>query len=125
MMSRYSEQIIDKKTVLAKAFFNVAKKIDLSQAQLAAILGVSLPTISRLKTKLKLDPNSKQGELALLLIKLYIVLYDLNGGDLDWIHHFLNSKNQVTGGIPIKQIETAYGLVRVLQVVKAIQNKSF
>lgn len=125
MMSRYSEQIIDKKTVLAKAFFNAAKKIDLSQAQLAAILGVSLPTISRLKTKLKLDPNSKQGELALLLIKLYIVLYDLNGGDLDWIHHFLNSKNQVTGGIPIRQIETARGLVLVLQFVEAIRNKTF
>lgn len=124
-MSRYSEQIIDKKTVLAKAFFNAAKKIDLSQAQLAAILGVSLPTISRLKTKLKLDPNSKQGELALLLIKLYIVLYDLNGGDLDWIHHFLNSKNQVTGGIPIRQIETARGLVLVLQFVEAIRNKTF
>ena len=122
-MPIFSAQIIDKKTILAKSFFNTAKQLNLTQTQLAAILGVSQPTISRLKTQLKLDPASKQGELALLLIKLYTALYDLNGGDLDWMHHFLNSKNRVTGGIPIKQIETAHGLVLVLQFLEAIRYK--
>ncbi|WP_349929901.1 XRE family transcriptional regulator (plasmid) [Acinetobacter sp. A1-4-2] len=107
--------------MLAKAFFNTAQQLNLTQTQLAVILGVSQPTISRLKTQLKLDLASKQGELALLLIKLYTALYDLNGGDLDWILHFLNSKNRVTGGVPVEQIETARGLVSVLQFVEAIR----
>lgn len=120
-MNTSSVQSIDKKIVLAKAFFNTGKQFNITQTQLATILGISEPTINRLGTELGIDPASKQGEIALLFISLFSALYDLTGGDSDWIQHFLKSKNRVTGGVPMEQIETVRGLVSVLQFVEAVR----
>ncbi len=122
-MSALLKQPVDKKVVLAKAVLNAAEQLDLKQAQLAAILGVHRTAISRLKGKSELDPTSKQGELALLLIRMHRALYALTGGDADWMRHFMNTPNRVTGGIPVQQIESISGLVAVLQFVDAIRGK--
>ena len=39
------------------------------------------------------------------------------------MRHFMNTPNRVTGGIPVKQIESISGLVAVLQFVDAIRGK--
>ncbi|QER39575.1 DUF2384 domain-containing protein [Acinetobacter suaedae] len=122
-MSALLKQPADKKVVLAKAVLNAAEQLDLKQIQLAAILGVHRTAISRLKNNPELDPASKQGELALLLIRLSRALYALTGGDTDWMRHFMNTPNRVTGGIPVEQIESISGLVSVLQFVDAIRGK--
>ena len=122
-MSAFLKQPVDKKVVLAKALINVAEQLDLKQAQVAAILGVHRTAISRLKNNPELDPASKQGELALLLIRMHRALYALTGGDTEWIRHFMNTPNRVTGGIPVQQIESISGLVTVLQFVDAIRGK--
>ncbi|MCU4376925.1 MbcA/ParS/Xre antitoxin family protein [Acinetobacter haemolyticus] len=122
-MSALLKQPADKKVVLAKAVLSAAEQLDLKQVQLAAILGVHRTAISRLKNNPELDPASKQGELALLLIRLSLALYALTGGDTDWMRHFLNTPNRVTGGIPVEQIESISGLVSVLQFVDAIRGK--
>lgn len=120
-MNTSSVQPLDKKIVLAKAFFNTGKQFNFTQTQLATILGISEQTINRLGTQFGIDPTSKQGEIALLFINLFSALYDLTGGDSDWVQHFLKSKNRVTGGVPMEQIETVRGLVSVLQFVEAIR----
>ncbi|ENU29705.1 DUF2384 domain-containing protein [Acinetobacter sp. 2JN-4] len=122
-MSALLKQPADKKVVLAKAVLNAAEQLDLKQVQLAAILGVHRTAISRLKNNPELDPASKQGELALLLIRLSRALYALTGGDTDWMRHFMNTPNRVTGGVPVEQIESVSGLVSVLQFVDAIRGK--
>lgn len=120
-MNASSVQPINKRIVLAKAFFNTGKQFNFTQTQLATILGISEQTINSLEIQFGIDPASKQGEIALLFINLFSALYDLTGGDSDWIQHFLKSKNLVTGGIPMEQIETVRGLVSVLQFVEAIR----
>lgn len=122
-MSALLKQPVDKKVVLAKALIQVADQLDLKQAQVAAILGVHRTAISRLKSNPELDPASKQGELALLLIRMHRALYVLTDGDTEWIRHFMNTPNRVTGGIPVQQIESISGLVTVLQFVDAIRGK--
>lgn len=122
-MSALLKQPVDKKVVLAKALIQVAEQLDLKQTQVAAILGVHRTAISRLKSNPELDPASKQGELALLLIRMHRALYALTGGDPEWIRHFMNTPNRVTGGIPVQQIESISGLVTVLQFVDAIRGK--
>ncbi|MDP4765582.1 MAG: DUF2384 domain-containing protein [Pseudomonadales bacterium] len=110
-------------TVLAKAVLNAAAQLGLKQAELAAVLGLHRTAISRLKQNGSLDPASKQGELALLLIRLARALYALTGGDKDWLLHFMRTPNKVTGGIPAQQIETIQGLMLVLQFVDAMRGK--
>lgn len=109
--------------VLAKAVLNASAQLGLKQAELAAVLGIHRTAVSRLKQNPALDPNSKQGELALLLIRMARALFALTGGDKDWIQHFMRTPNKVTGGIPAQQIGQIQGLVSVLQFVDAIRGK--
>ncbi|QEY17512.1 XRE family transcriptional regulator [Cellvibrio sp. KY-GH-1] len=109
--------------VLAKAVLNAADQLGLKQAELAAVLGIHRTAISRLKQNPALDPKSKQGELALLLIRIARALFALTGGDKDWIKHFMHNPNQVTGGVPAKQMESIQGLMQVLNFVDALRGK--
>ena len=110
--------------VLAKAVLKAATQLGLKQADLAAVLGVHRTAISRLKQNPSLDPVSKQGELALLLIRVARALFALTGGDKDWILHFMHTHNTATHGTPAQQIESVQGLVTVLQFVDAIRGQT-
>ena len=122
-MSALAQINPDPAAVLAKAVLNAADQLGLKQAELAAVLGLHRTTISRLKQNPNLEPKSKQGELALLLIRIARALFALTGGDQEWIKHFMHSPNQVTGGVPARQIESIQGLIQVLQFVDALRGK--
>ena len=109
--------------VLAKALLNAAQQLGLNQTELAQVLGVHRTAVSRLKQQLSLDPSSKQGELALLLIRLARALFAVTGGDPVWMRHFMQSPNQITGQIPAQQIHSIQGLVTVVQFLDAIRGK--
>lgn len=109
--------------VLAKAVLRAAEQLGLRQAGLADVLGMHRTAVSRMKTAQSLDPASKQGELALLLVRLARALYALTGGDVQWIRHFMQSPNRITGGVPAEQIATIQGLVAVLRAVDAMRGK--
>lgn len=112
-----------KETVLAKALLNAADQLGLKQAELAAVLGVHRTAISRLKSSPSLNPASKQGELALLVIRIARALFALTGGDEGWIKHFIHSPNKITGGVPAQQMQSIQGLIQVVQFVDAIRGK--
>jgi len=110
-------------SVLAKAVLNASEQLGLKQAELAAVLGVHRTAISRLKQKKSLDPLSKQGEIALLVVRIARALFALTGGDAEWIKHFMHTHNKITGAVPAKQMESIQGLMTVLQFVDAIRGK--
>ncbi len=76
-----------------------------------------------MKSAQSLDPDTKQGELALLLIRIARALFALTGGDLQWMRHFMQTPNHLTGGIPSEQITTIQGLMTVLRFVDAMRGK--
>jgi len=110
--------------VLCKAVFNASKALNLRQKELAKVLGFETWGLSRLKNKGTLSPHSKQGELALLLIRVYQSVHALAGGDPVWIKHFMRSTNTMTKGIPAEQIQTVTGLYDVLGFVDAMRDKT-
>ncbi|OZY87542.1 hypothetical protein CBP51_11385 [Cellvibrio mixtus] len=122
-MSALAQTSPDPASVLAKAVLNAADQLGLKQAELATVLGIHRTAVSRLKQNPALDPKSKQGELALLVIRIARALFALTGGDKDWIKHFMHNPNKVTGGIPAKQMESIQGLIQVMQFVDAIRGK--
>ncbi len=111
------------RAVLAKAVLKAAEQLGLKQAELAAVLGIHRTAVSRLRQTPSLDPDSKAGELALLLIRVARSLYALTGGDEVWIRHFMRTPNKLTGGVPAQQIAHIQGLVAVLQFVDAMRGK--
>jgi len=116
-------EYVQSDAVLAKAVLKVSEQLELTQQDLANVLGVHRTYISRLKQNPRLNPSSKQGELALMLIRVARSLYALTDGDEVWIRRFMHSPNSVTNGIPAKQIETIQGLTTVLRYVDGIRGK--
>ncbi len=122
-MSAQPETKPTPEAVLAKAVLKAADQLGLKQGKLATVLGIHRTAVSRLKQTASLDPESKAGELALLLIRIARSLFALTGGDEAWIRHFMRTPNKLTGGVPAQQIERIQGLVAVLQFVDAMRGK--
>ncbi|TCO74887.1 MbcA/ParS/Xre antitoxin family protein [Chromatocurvus halotolerans] len=109
--------------VLAKAVLRAAAQLGMNQSELGAVLGMHRSAVSRLGRNGALDPGTKQGELALLVVRLARALFALTGGDDSWMRHFMHSENVATGGVPLQQITTIQGLVSVLTFVDGIRGK--
>jgi len=104
--------------VLSKALVNAGKALGLSQAELGEIIGKDRTNFRR-----GLDPHSKSGELALLLIRCYRSLFALVGGRPADMRHWMHTENRHIGGIPAEQIKTVTGLARVVEYLDAIRAK--
>jgi len=122
-MSALLQQKPTPEVVLAKAIINASEQLGLKQSEVAEAIGMHRTAFSRLKSNPTLDPKSKEGELALLVIRIARALFALTGGDKHWIKHFMRSQNKMTGGIPALQIANIEGLMSVLRFVDAIRGK--
>jgi hypothetical protein len=113
----------DQAMVLTKAVMSAAARLGLRHRQLAEIIGTSEASVSRMGGGRGLDPSSKEGELALLLLRLYRSLDALVGGDdakaRDWLH----SANTHVAGVPADRIRTVEGLVDVVQYLDAMRGR--
>jgi hypothetical protein len=109
--------------VLATALLAAADRLGLRGRELAAVIGTSEATISRLKFARVLQPRTKEGELALLLLRAYRSLDALVGGDDAKARLWLRAENEHLGGIPAERIRTVEGLVDVVQYLDAMRGK--
>lgn len=97
--------------VLSMAVVRAAEKLEISGKDLARILGVSEPTVSRMrKDKFRLEEGTKPFELGALFVRLYRSLDAITGGDRKVANAWLRSKNKALGGRPLDQIMTIAGL---------------
>jgi transcriptional regulator with XRE-family HTH domain len=108
--------------VLTRAVLRAAERLGLSQRELAAVVGVSPSTLSRLPRR-PLDPRSKEGELAILFVRLYRSLDALLGGDTEKARRWLHSDNHHLGGTPAELVRSVTGLVHVIQYLDAMRGK--
>ncbi len=109
----------DRASVLSEALANAGKHLGMSQADLGAVVGKDRTAISRGR----IDPASKAGELALLLIRCYRALFVLVGGDPQHMRHWMQTENRHTGGVPAEQVKTVQGLATVLEYLDAMRGK--
>jgi hypothetical protein len=108
--------------VLTKALLRAVELLELSSASLARILGVSEASVSRLASGARaVDPLSKEGELALLLVRVYRSLDALVGADPGQRKAWLHSANRALNGKPADLIQRADGLVSVVNYLDAMR----
>lgn len=113
----------ERRKVLTKALINAAKALELNQARVAATLGVSTPTVSRMfSEQYLLDPQRKEWELAALLVRLFRSLDSIVASD-DKARTWLNSENRALGARPAELLASAEGLVRVLHYLDAARGR--
>lgn len=112
----------DPGAVLAKASHRAAGLLGLNGAALARVLGLSEATVSRIgRGERALSPASKEGELALLLVRLYRSLDALVGNDPTKRLAWMRSPNAALNGIPAELVLTAQGLVATVAYVDAMR----
>lgn len=109
--------------VLATAVLNLKEDIKIKSQDLGEIIGQHRNTVSRVLQKGELDPKSKSGELALLLIRAYRALFALNGGNKKAMVHWLNTFNYHIQGVPLEEMKSVMGLSRVVSYLDAMRGK--
>ena len=105
----------DRGLVLTKAVLRVAERLGLTARVLARVIGVSEPTVSRMKKgDVLLEDGSKPYELAVLLIRVFRSLDAITGGDERVARAWLVGPNTALGGTPADMIVTIAGLTDVI-----------
>lgn len=110
--------------VLSKATVRAAEQLDVRQAQLGKLLGLSAATISRLSAgSWQLQPDTKAWELAAAFVRLYRSLAAITGGKAQAMRDWLHSANAALGGEPAQRILTAEGLFHVVRYLDAARGR--
>lgn len=110
----------DEAAVVTKAVLRAAERLALPNRTLAAILGLSEATISRMGSgTYRLAPGDKPFEIAVLFLRLYRALDAIVGGDAAAARAWLRGENTVLGAAPISVIESVSGLVNVVGYLDA------
>lgn len=110
--------------VLSKAVLSAADRLGLTQKQLARTLGTSAASLCRLaQGRRTLDPNSKQGELGLLLVRVFRGGDALLGGNEHDLRAWFHAPNVHLRGVPAERVQTVEGLVDVAAYLDALRGK--
>ncbi len=116
---------IEQERVLTKAIRNMAEFYGISGKELSKIIGISEATTTRINQGKKLlSPESKEGEMALLLLRLYRSLNAIVGNNHTKAKAWLNSENNYFRAKPIERIRTVAGLVEVVNYLDAMRGKT-
>src|SRR4051812_47716445 len=109
-----------REAVLTSATIRAAEHLDISNATLGAIIGVSQPTVSRMKTGgYQLSYGSKPFEMAQLFLRMFRSLDSIIGSDDVAAQSWLTTENIALQGQPINLIQTVTGLVATVNYLDA------
>lgn len=112
----------DRATVLTKAVIRTAEILQIQHKELAEILGVSPPTITRLigGDKQLLQGRSEY-QLGALFVRVFRSLDTLVGGNAEQARQWLRAQNDHLNGVPIELAKTVRGLVNVADYLDAMR----
>src|ERR1041385_2689554 len=101
--------------VLAKATLAAARRLALTNRELARILGSSEASISRLGRERTLRLGGREAEIAAPFVRLFRSLDALVGGDEQKARAWFESPNDHLGDVPAARVHSVEGLVDVVQ----------
>jgi hypothetical protein len=113
----------DPGVVLTRAVLSAADRLGVRNNRLAAVIGTSEASVSRLSAGRRIDPGSKEGELALLFLRLFRSLDALVGGSDAQARAWLHAENSHLGGVPADRIRSVEGLVDAIQYLDALRGR--
>ncbi|MGM0576463.1 MAG: MbcA/ParS/Xre antitoxin family protein [Myxococcota bacterium] len=109
--------------VLSKAVLRAAQALGMRNRDLAEVLGCSGATVSRMARGRPVQVGTKEGELALLVVRLYRSLDAMVGGDDAAAARWFRADNRALGGPPAERVKSIEGLVRVVEYLDAMRGK--
>lgn len=107
---------------VTKALFRAALLLGLHQRDVAAVIGTSAATVSRLANgRGALALGDKPGQLALLLLRVHRSLDAVVGGDDEAVRAWFHADNRHLGGVPAELVLRPEGLCRVAEYLDAVR----
>jgi transcriptional regulator with XRE-family HTH domain len=114
----HPKSVPNESSLITKATLRTAERLGIKNTALAKILGVSEPTISRMRQgRYKLERGQKAFELAILLVRLYRSLDGIVAGDDSVAADWLKNQNTALDGIPLDLIQSVSGLTNVIAYI--------
>ena len=110
--------------ILTRAMLRAGRALGMRQKDLAVTLGISEATVSRFSRGREIDPETKEGELAVLLLRMYRSLDTLVGGEDARARAWMQARNIHLNGTPAELVRSIHGLVRVVEYLDALRGKS-
>lgn len=108
----------DPALVLSKAVLRAAQALGLSQAEVAAIIGVSPASVSRMKDG-ALALSGKPFELAACLVRVFRSLDAIVAGDRRSMQAWMKAPNSDLNATPREALRDVAGLVEVMAYLDA------
>src|SRR5271155_5320380 len=110
--------------VLTGAVLRASALLEITQSNLAQILGLSPSTVSRMAHgSYTLDEQKKEWELGALFVRLFRSLDALIGSKDSAARARLHGQSSALTGRPIELIRSTEGLVRVVQYLDAARGR--
>lgn len=113
----------DPAPVLAKATLAAARRLGVSNRDLARVLGTSEASVSRLGRERALRAGGREAELAALFVRLFRSLDALTGGNEAKARAWYEAHNHHLGGVPAERVKSVEGLVDVVQYLDGMRGK--
>jgi len=106
--------------VVTRAVLRSAERLGLSARLLGAVIGLSEPTISRMKRgEYVLEDKTKSFELSVLLVRVFRSLDAITGGNDAVAKAWIKNANTALGGKPADKLVSISGLVDVIAYLDA------
>ncbi len=106
--------------VLTKAVLGAARCLGVSNKALAAIIGLSEASVSRMGSgTYTLAPGDKAFDLAVLFVRLFRALDAIGHGDEAVARAWLRNANSALGATPLALIQSVPGLVHAVSYLDA------
>jgi hypothetical protein len=102
--------------MLIQVVLRASDELELSRS--ARVLGRDRSLFARGKG---IEPASKTGELALLVVRFYRSLAVLVGNDREQMRHWFHTANRHTGGVPAEQVQRSEDLVEIVHYLDAMR----
>jgi transcriptional regulator with XRE-family HTH domain len=107
--------------VVAKALRRASEALGLSQVALADVIGVSPAKVSRVFAgEAALAVERKEGQLALLLLRIFRSLDTIVGGDGEALRGWFRAQNTHVQGVPAERVARPEGLARVAEYLDGV-----
>lgn len=112
----------DPAAVASKALLRAVDILQIPSAAVARIIGSSEASLSRVRSGTRsVALESKEGELALLFLRIFRALDALVGGNQEQARAWLHAHNEHLRGVPLERMETVEGLVGVAEYLDALR----
>ena len=106
--------------LLTKAALRAAEQLGMANKSLAAVIGVSQATVSRMRSgAYTLQRGQKSFELATLFVRFYRSHDAIVGGDQEVARAWLKNPNTALASAPLTLIQTVPGLMNAIHYLDA------